>query len=177
MSLQALADLGSLINGLAVLASLVYLGLQVNHAVKAQRAAMHQARVDRATNMSLKFVGEDVPGILAKAASGANDFSSPEVLQLFHVLRIHVLALDDALWQADAGFLDLSSRDTTILAFRRLTANPIFRATWHILRPQIAPDLQARIETIIRETQLAPPQDWALAWKEAHAGVLAESGA
>lgn len=106
MSLHDLADLGSLVNGLAVLASLVYLGLQVNHALRVQKAAMHQARVERVTNVSLKFAGSDVPGVLAKAASGATDFSGSEVLQLFQIVRIQVLALDDALWQADCGFLD-----------------------------------------------------------------------
>ena len=170
MTLHDLADLGSLVNGLAILASLVFLGFQVNHALRAQKAAMHQARVERVTNVSLAFVPPGVSDILAKAASGATDFSAGEVLQLFHIIRIQVLALDDAFWQADAGFLDAPSLETTILTMKRLMANPVLRAAWQLVRPQIAPALRARVEKIVEETPVAPPKDWALAWKEAYAG-------
>ena len=172
LSLRDLADLGSLANGLAVLASLVYLSFQVRYAVRAQRAAMHQARVERVTNVSLKFVGSGVPELLAKAGTGTTDFSATEVLQLFHIVRIQMLAVDDAFWQADAGFLDATSLDTTILTMKRLMANPVFRAAWHLVRPQVAPALRARIDVIVEETPLAPPQDWALAWKEAYAEIV-----
>lgn len=172
MSLHDLADLGSLVNGLAVLASLVYLGVQVNHALRVQKAAMHQARVERVTNVSLKFVGHDVPDLLAKAASGANDFSAAEALQLFHVVRIQVLALDDAWWQADCGYLDAPSLETTTLTMKRLMANPVFRAAWQLVSPQIAPPLRERIQEIVRDTPLASPQDWGLAWKEVYAAAL-----
>jgi hypothetical protein len=157
---------------LAVLASLVYLGFQVSHALRAQKAAMHQARVERVTNVSLKFVGTGVPELLAKAGSGATDFSATEVLQLFHIVRIQVLAVDDAFWQADAGFLDAPSLDTTILTMKRLMANPVFRAAWHLVRPQVAPAIRARIDIIVKDTLLASPQDWALAWKEAYAEIV-----
>ena len=46
MNLSDLADIGSLINGVAVLASLIYLSVQVRHAQRTQRASMHQARVE-----------------------------------------------------------------------------------------------------------------------------------
>ena len=173
MSLHDFADLGSLVNGLAVLASLVYLALQVRHALRAQRAAMHQARVERVTNVSLTFLGKDVAGLLAKAGSGQTDFSAAEVLQLFQIVRIHVLAVDDAFWQADCGFLDAPSLETTLLTMKRLMANPVFRATWHLVRPQIAPALRARVEAIVEGTPLLSPLDWAAAWKEAYAGISA----
>ena len=171
MTLHDLADLGSLVNGLAILASLVFLGVQVRHGLRVQKAAMHQARVERVTNVSLTLVQPPISEVLAKAASGAADFSAGEVMQLFHIVRIQVLALDDAFWQADAGFLDAQSLETTVLTMKRLMANPVWRTAWHLVRPQVAPVLRTRIEQIVKETPLAPPKDWALAWKEAYAGI------
>lgn len=169
MNLSDVADVGSLINGVAVLASLLYLSVQVRHAQRTQQAAMHQARVERVTNVSLRFAELDYAKVLAKAASGAADFSAPEVLQLFYAVRIQVLALDDAFWQADAGFLDEPSLQTTILTMKRMMANPALRAAWHLVRPQIATALRERIERVVEETPQAPPADWVTAWQEAYA--------
>lgn len=168
MKLSDLADIGSLINGLAVLASLLYLSVQVRHAQRTQQAAMHQARVERVTNVSLKLGEPDYCRVLAKAASGAADFSAAEVLALFYVVRIQVLALDDAFWQADAGFLDEPSLQTTVLTMKRMMTNPALRAAWHLVTPQIAPAIRERIERVVQDAPLAPPADWLAAWQKAY---------
>lgn len=173
MNFSDLADIGSLINGVAVLASLVYLSLQVRHAQRTQRASMHQARVERVTNVSLKFAEPELAKVLAKAAGGATDFSSEEVLQLFYVVRIQVLAVDDAFWQSEAGFLDAPSLETTILTMKRMMANPALRSAWRLIAPQVAHGIRARVEKIVEETPLAAPTDWAVAWKDAYAKVVA----
>src|SRR5215469_14693128 len=144
MNLSDLASIGSLINGLAVLASLVYLSAQVRHARRIQQAAMHQSRVERVTNDSLRYAEPDCAKVLAKAASGASDFSAMEVLQLFFVVRIQVLALDDAFWQAEAGFLDEPSLQTTVLTMKRMMANPVLRAAWYLVCPQISCGFERR---------------------------------
>jgi hypothetical protein len=173
VNLSALADIGSLINGLAVLASLIYLSLEVRHAQRAQRASIHQARVERVTHVSLELARPELAKVLAKAASGATDFSGDEVLQLFYVIRVQVLALDDAFWQSDAGFLDAPSLETTILTMKRMMANPVLRSVWHLVSPQLAHHVSARIEEIVTETPLVAPTDWAVAWKHAYAKLVA----
>jgi hypothetical protein len=171
MNLSDLASIGSLINGLAVLVSLIYLSAQVRHARRIQQAAMHQSRVERVTNVSLCYAEPDCAKVLAKAASGISDFSAAEVLQLFFVVRIQVLALDDAFWQAEAGFLDEQSLQTTVLTMKRMMANPVLRAAWYLVCPQIAPTLRERIERLVQETPLARPTDWATAWQEAYVKI------
>ena len=173
MNLSDLADIGSFLNGVAVLLSLVYLSVQVRHAQRTQQASMHQARVERVTHVSLSLAQPALAKVLAKAAAGATDFSSDEVLQLFYVVRTQVLALDDAFWQSEAGFLDAPSRDTTVLTMQRMMANPVLRAAWHLVSPQIAPDIRARIGKVVEQTPLAAPVDWAIAWKDAYGSVIA----
>jgi hypothetical protein len=173
VKLSDLADIGSLINGLAVLASLIYLGLQVRHAQRTQRASIHQARVERVTHVSLELARPELAKVMAKAGAGATDFTGDEVLQLFYVIRTQVLALDDAFWQSDAGFLDAPSLETTILTMKRMMANPVLRSVWHLVSPQLAPHINARIEKIVSETPLVAPTDWAVVWKHAYDKLVA----
>jgi hypothetical protein len=94
-------------------------------------------------------------------------------MQLFYFVRIQVVALDDAFWQHDAGFLDEPSLETTIITMRRIMANPVFRAVWHLVRPQVAPSVRARIEMTIDETPLSSPGDWAAQWKGEYDAITA----
>jgi hypothetical protein len=87
LNLSDVADIGSLVNGVAVLASLVY--LSVRHAQRVQQAAMHR--------------------------TAPRSWRGPQA------------GLDDAFWQADAGFLDESSLQTTMLTMKRTMANPVLR--------------------------------------------------
>lgn len=174
MTLSDLVTVGNIVSDVAVVASLVYLSLQVRQAEKNQRAIVHQTRVDRTTNTSLTLAQPEMAKLLAKIATPAFDLSADEVFQLLYCLRAQMVAFDDALWQHDAGLLDKIYFETTRLNTARMLANPAMRATWTLLRPQIAPHLVERIERlVIHSTPLARPMDWAAAWKQAHADLLA----
>ena len=174
MTLSDFVTIGNFVSDLAVVASLVYLSLQVRQAEKNQRAIVHQTRVDRVTNTSLAFSQPEMAKLLAKVAAPDAEPSADEVIQLLYCLRTQMVAFDDALWQHDAGLLDKIYFETTRLNTARMLANPAMRATWTLLRPQIAPHLVDRIERlVIRDMPLAAPLNWASAWKQAHADVLA----
>ena len=174
MTLSDIVTIGNFVSDIAVVTSLVYLSLQVRQAEKNQRAIVHQTRVDRVTNTSLAFSQPVMARLMAKVAAPTPDLSADEVIQLLHCLRAQMVAFDDALWQHDAGLLDEIYFETTRLNTARMLSNPAMRATWALLRPQIAPHLADRIEQLVlRHTPLAHPLDWASAWKQAYADVLA----
>ena len=173
MTLTDLANIGGFVNGIAVIISLIYLALQVRHAQRTQRAAMHQARVERVTNASIAFLSPEVAALIAKAGTQPTTLAPQEVVQLLYFLRIQVAALDDFAWQAEAGFLDAPSLETTVLTTKRLLANPVLRAALYLVLPQIAPELRARIERMAEETPMVGPVDWTAAWKASYAKVMA----
>jgi hypothetical protein len=175
MSLTDLASIGSFVSGVAVLISLVYLAMQVRDSLRAQRAAMHQARLERVTTVSVEFAKPEIAGVLAKASTPSPDFSATEVVQLFNYMRIQVAALDDAIWQHDAGFLDKASLQTTILTMKRVMANPALRAVWNLVHVQLEPGLRKRILDLLEETPMTQPTDWAAAWKEEYAKLVASA--
>jgi hypothetical protein len=173
MSLTDLASIGSFVSGIAVLISLVYLAVQVRDSFRAQRAAMHQARVERVTNVSVEFAKPEIAAVLAKAATPSPDFSATEVVQLFQYIRIQIAALDDAIWQHDAGFLDKASLQTTVLTMKRIVANPALRAVWNLVHVQLDPDVRKRVLELLADTPVTKPTDWAAAWKAEYAAIIA----
>ncbi len=173
MTLADLASIGNFVSGIAVMISLIYLAVQVRYSIRAQRAAMHQARVERVTAVSVEFAKPEIAGVLAKAATPSPDFSSSEVMQLFYYVRTQVVATDDAIWQHEAGFLDDASLQTTLLTMKRILANPVLRAVWQLVKIQLDPDLRLRFEALEDETPLVAPTDWAAAWRAEYAAVIA----
>lgn len=166
MTLEQISDASQAIAAAAVVASLIYLGLQVRQAERNQRAFMHQARADRVTSASLRFSERDIAEIIDKA--GKAELTSSEVIQLYYFLRVQIVALDDALWQEQAGMLDADAAQTVKLTTARLLANPALRATWELARPNVSPRMVERIERMIRDEPAAAPMNWAEEWKRAY---------
>jgi hypothetical protein len=76
MTLSDLASIGSLVSGVAVLVSLIYLALQVRQAEKNQRALMNQGTVARVSESILGFAQPALNAISTRVHSGGIDFSA-----------------------------------------------------------------------------------------------------
>lgn len=172
MSLSDLASIGSLLSGVAVVVSLVYLALQVRHAEKTQRALMHQARTERLVNASLQCMHADIADMTTKMVNGI-ELSPREVMQAYYYMRTQVVVVEDALWQHEAGFLDKDSADTAVLNFQRVMLFPAARTAWLMQRPQLPPAVRDRFDEIVAEALSAEIWDWAASHDEASAQAAA----
>ena len=74
MTLEQLSLISQIIGALAVVCSLIFVGLQMRQAEKTQRAAMHQARADRIIGV---FNNQAQPHM---AAMFSRVFRAPETL-------------------------------------------------------------------------------------------------
>jgi len=176
MTLTDLASIGSFVSGIAVVISLIYLALQVRHAQKAQRAAMHQARAERIINASLECLHNDIADMVTKMLDGS-EMSPREQMQTYYYMRIQTVVVEDALWQHDAGFLDQDSLDTAILNFQRVMLLPAARAAYLMQRPQLPPTVRDRIDKLVAEALTAKTWDWAADYKAANAEAKASTPA
>jgi hypothetical protein len=88
VSLQDLANLGEAIGGLAVLVTLVYLGLQLRLNTRAVRAATYQQVVEATSEWSaMMSQNDDLVLLWAKATEdGLDSLSSPEALKFWFCL-------------------------------------------------------------------------------------------
>src|SRR5690349_18974284 len=105
MSLSDLASIGSLISGMAVLISLVYLGLQVRQAARNQRALMQQGRADRVANACLALAEPGLSLVYNKGLRG-EDLTPEELEQFVLLCRAAFLSGEDTFLQHLSGHFD-----------------------------------------------------------------------
>ena len=106
MSLEDASLISQIIAGIAVVASLVFVGLQLRQNDKTQRAAMHQARADRIIGIFQHLTEPHMAAVMAKADQAPETMSAEELFQLRSFILINVLSLEDQLRQQKAGLLD-----------------------------------------------------------------------
>jgi hypothetical protein len=160
MSLSDLASFGSLISGVAVLISLVYLSLQVKQTEKNQRALMNQGYITRTADILMHYSHSVVNAERARVISGDTKFTAEELNRLSLTLRIALLNLQDARTQHKSGLIDRITLDNDIGAIKSFFLNqPVFRAIWPGARATYAPELTAFIDDLIAEVTFAQPAD------------------
>ena len=134
MSLEDVYYLSQILAAIAIVASLVFVGLQIHQSDKTQRAIMHQARIQRSMHLVLSssdvhFVGAMERVLTADASTSATDLGQAANLQ-----RAMVLNLEDVVWQHKAGLLDDESLENVLYASRARFASPGMRAFWQMTR-------------------------------------------
>jgi len=130
MSLEDAYYFSQILAAIAIVASLVFVGLQIHQSDKTQRAIMHQARIQRSMHLMLStsdagFVDAMGRVMTADASTSATDLRQAAALQ-----RAMVLNLEDVVWQHKAGLLDDESLENVLHASRARFAAPGMRAFW-----------------------------------------------
>jgi hypothetical protein len=159
MTLSDLASIGSLVSGLAVLLSLVYLSLQVRQTERNQRALMNQGAITRVTDILLGLAQPSIVALRTRLARGDTNFSAEEIDQMYLTLRVSLLNLQDVMVQHRNKQIDQITFDNSIGFFRGTMAQPVNRALWRNNRAAFAPELAAFVEKMIAEIPLAKPVD------------------
>jgi hypothetical protein len=73
MTLEQIFYLSQSVASVAVVGSLIYLGLQVRSAERSQRAIMQQGRADRASNAALAIASPELARVFQKRRCGRSD--------------------------------------------------------------------------------------------------------
>ncbi len=107
MDIMDLGAIGELVGGVAVIASLLYLGLQVRQSTRASRAASYQAAVSSVSEWT-RCLGSD--GALAilfdKGSHDPSSQSEEEQLQYAYLLNSVVRNFENIHYQYESGFMD-----------------------------------------------------------------------
>jgi hypothetical protein len=106
MSLTDLASIGSLISGVAVLASLVYLAQQTRQNVRHSRALIQQGRAARIADTSLRLAELRESDAIDKCFNGSSDVSAKDVARFLYICRAVLVSAEDSFFQHQQGMLD-----------------------------------------------------------------------
>jgi len=171
MTLSDLAAIGSLVSGLAVLVSLVYLSLQVRQTERNQRALMNQGVINRISENLRWSTEPHMVELLVSVEAGKSQFTAEELFKLRFRLRNILFNTQDIYVQHNAGLLDQITLDNSLIGIRSLLVIPVYRALWKLHRETYAPEWIAYIDKLIEETPLAEPTDAVLQFNAAVAEV------
>lgn len=168
MTLSDLASIGSLVSGIAVLVSLVYLAQQTRQAALNQRAAIHQGR---ATFVGDFFLRMSEPMLLRpymRALSGDPNMSAEEFTQYLNVFAALLIVWEDQFSQHQSGMLSDERFSEAILGVKAVFQIPANRAAWKVYLAQvIASDFRSFIDKTIADLDPTSPRDIFADWKVA----------
>src|SRR5580698_1624131 len=103
MILSDIASIGSLISGLAVLVSLVYLGLQVRQAERNQQASIRQGRINRAVELLSAKMDASVAEAVSSGLDGDQALSSQQLALFVSYTEAYFMHAEDTFYQREAA--------------------------------------------------------------------------
>ncbi len=170
MSLSDLASLGSFVSGFAVLASLVYLALQVRETRRNQQISIRHSRASRIVELERALADPAVADAWLHGSWSPQEITSTELNQFIHLCRALFFHFEDSFYQREEGLLNDDAFETVVAGARLLARGPGWRAAWKVSRPNFAGRFRDFMDGVVAASAVDPPVDLSLdAWKVAFA--------
>ena len=175
ISLEAISSIGSMVSGLAVLASLVYLSLQIKQAEKNQQAIIQQARSTRNAGFNIAIAESSRLTDAFLKAYSAETLTMEEWFRFNSVQGSYFQHAEDSFYQHKHGLLPEDAYQGFENTLKAVIARPCARVAWKIVRARFDVDFIEFIDGLIASTPVAPPFDAGLLaqWKSNMASELA----
>jgi hypothetical protein len=170
MSLSDLASVGSLVSGLAVLTSLIYLALQVRQTERNQQISIRHSRASRIVELELALADPAVATAWHHGSSSPEEITQTELSQFTNLCRAFFFHFEDSFYQREEGLLNDDAFETVVAGARLLARSPGVRAAWKIMRPNFGGRFLDFMDGVVARSAVEPPVDLSLeAWKVAFA--------
>ena len=163
--LSQLADFGELIGGIAVVASLIYLGVQIRQNTKTVRASTLHQNTQLWSSLFLHMSDPALARAYGVGVTADPDVKPSQYTQFFFLCRSMFVAFENQYYQRQQGLLDAATYEsyersisTQLLAFRG------FRIWWELNRAVFTPDFADHVDEMIARVPEATPdslmRDW-----------------
>jgi hypothetical protein len=152
MNLGDFSSLANLASNLAVLVSLLFLGLQVRQANRNQRSLMQQGRSGRNVELLTRLSEPGLAKLMSRVA-GNEEFTDAEYYQLYGYMTSVFWSYEDCFLQFRAGMLDAQSWSSDNATLKRLLANPVYRAVWRAARGALGEEYRSFVDGLASEAR------------------------
>jgi len=159
MTLLTIYYIGQTVAVLALIASLIFVGLQIRQNVKHARAQTQRARVDRLVTQMVGFSDADKCAAYIRGNGGDR---TPEAImdRQFHLQCLtHLGVMMDVFTQHRDGLLNEELFDLVSGIYRMWLREPGFRAQWDKLKPlagNVTPELRSFMDGLVSNDDTAP---------------------
>jgi len=158
MTLLEWGALGELIGGIAIIGSLIYVGIQIRQNTRAVRGSTLQMNTDFWGTLFLRLAEPEMSQAYAAGMAGQPDIRPAHYTQFFFICRAMFLGFENQYYQFRQGVLDHAiylgyerSIQTQLLVF------PGFRVCWQQNRAVFSPAFVAHVDSMIERTPEADP--------------------
>jgi hypothetical protein len=135
MTLADLANLGQIVGSVAVVASLIFVGLQVHQSTKASKATVLQMNADYWLTYFTLLADSKFGDVYSKGALGRKELESGEFGQFFFLCRATFMGCENQHHQYLSGLLSEDAyRGYEATIREQIAAFPGVRAMWQLVR-------------------------------------------
>jgi hypothetical protein len=152
MDLEQLANLGEFVGGFAVIASMVYLAIQIRQNTRSVRSSTLATNTNNWSSMLVNLASDDKVEAYLHGMVGKEDISSAHLLQFVQIARAMLISFETQHYQYLNGALE---RDL-YLGYERacrdqMLAFPGFQMIWEITRDGFSPAFTKVVDRLITE--------------------------
>jgi len=168
MSLSDLAAIGSFVSGVAVLVSLIYLGLQVRQYALAQRATARQSVQAFMRQHQRMLMDSNLAAIFLRGLGAEAGMTDVELMQFHAMVRDWLSFHEESFWLNSRGMLDDDGLKTANAGLGVLLRYPGFRAAWRLSRFSFSKGYGELVDAEARAAQSqGMPLSYLEGWKAA----------
>jgi hypothetical protein len=152
MSLSDLASVGSLVSGLTVLASLVYLAQQNRQTARNQRSVIHRTSAERLRNWAALTTQPSLREAFPRFYDGDPSLTEAELTACLIVTYSNIAEFEDHFLQHRAGFVDKAQYDSILRQLRFQCSALGWRAAFAVFRATFAEEFVTSVDALLAET-------------------------
>lgn len=159
MSLSDLASIGSLVSGIAVLISLVYLSVQVKQAERNQQASIRAVRATRTVDLFMGCTDANVADAVAKGMRGSEDITDTQIVQFTNYGNARFFNAEDAFYQYGEGLLNEFTLEGMTNGLKSSFSLPGMRVVYKRQRATLGREFVEFADKLLAATSVAPSVD------------------
>jgi len=147
--LEALGNIGDFIGGIAVVATLLYLAVQIRQNSQSVKSASAQAMLD-SLSRTLNSIGAspEASRVFTKGQLRPDDLTEDEASQFAHLILGWFRVVEQAFYQNRTGGLDAKLWNGYVAQLSSLMQSPGVQRWWSVRRPLFHPEFQSFIENL-----------------------------
>ena len=154
MDIMELGAIGELVGGLAVIGSLLYVGVQIRQSTRATQTANHQAGMETWVALTAPLHSDpELSALFTRGLDDAGALTREERIRLHFLLLQLVLFFKDTLDAWEAGILDTPTMGRWESFMASILVKPGGRRWWESAKSIYTETVQARIEAALRSAE------------------------
>lgn len=159
MTLENLANIAEIVGVIAVVASLLFVGVQLRQNDKTATAQIHQQVVENYNNMLTAWIDHPHFGYILFTDNGYEKLTKEDIPVFSVLLSAMFRAFENIYFQHEKGYMDTSYFNSYAEHFIYLFHRPTVQRWWNMRKLSFVPGMKEFLENSTPPTHMGSPFD------------------